>query len=315
LLNERRSLFGNADSALCVYKNRGEQHKMHVRYASVLILAVLPVAAQEPVRAGDANLYSLEKERALGRQLANDIRQKTTAVNSPRVQEYVDHLGQKIASHIQGTRFDYTFNVIADDTSRTTHEPIALPGGVIFIPAALFHGANDEAEFAGMLAHAMEHVAQRHGTRHATANNMGSIPLVFLGGWVPRPDGQAVPLGFLGQLRSNELEADALAVKALALAGFDPTALVRYVERVRPASPGTLPKVFSPLPELDQRIAALRVAIARLPQTSYADPGMEFAAIRDEVVRLTARPEDTRPTLKRYPPTLKRDRPTLKRDK
>jgi predicted Zn-dependent protease len=111
----------------------------------------------------------------------------------------------------------------------------------------------------------------------------------------------------LGQLRSNELEADALAVEALAHAGFDPTALVRYIERVRPASPGTLPKVFSALPERDQRIAGLNVAIARLPQTSYAEPGTEFTAIRDEVVRLTARPQNTPPTLKRDPATLERD--------
>ena len=135
----------------------------------------------------------------------------------------------------------------------------------------------------------------------------GILPLVFMGAWAPRPEGQAVPLGFLGQLRSNELKADALAVEALAHAGFDPTALVRYIERILPASPGTLPKVFSPLPERDQRIAALSVAIARLPQTSYAEPGTEFAAVRDEVVRLTARPEEPPPTLKRDPPTLKRE--------
>ena len=147
---------------------------MRVHYASVLILAVVPVTAQEPVRAGDANLYSLEKERALEQQLANEIRQKTTALNSPRVQEYVDHLGQKIAPQIQGARFDDTFNVIADDTSRTTHEPIALPGGAIFIPAALFPGANDEAEFAGMLAHATD--------VHLCGGVVSSGNLLFLNG-------------------------------------------------------------------------------------------------------------------------------------
>ncbi len=62
------------------------------------------------------------------------------------------------------------------------------------------------------------------------------------------------------------------------------------------------------MPERDERIAALSVAIARLPQTSYPEPGPEFAAIRDEVVRLTTRPEER-------PPTLKRDLNTLKRDK
>jgi len=289
---------------------------MRVHYAGVLVLAVLPVAAQEPVRAGDANLYSLEKERALGQQLAKEIRQTTTALNNSRVQDYVDRLGQQIAARMQGTRFEYTFTVIADDTSRTTHEPIALPGGAVFIPAALFLAVNDEAEFAGMLAHAMEHVGLRHGTRQPKANESGSIPLVFMSGWFSRREGQAFPFGYVGQLRSNELEADAAAAEALAHAGFDPAALVRYIERVRaasPASPGTSPTVLSPLPDRDQQIAALRAALARLPKSSYAEPGTEFAAVREEVVRLTARPEDSRPT--RNPPTLRRDRPTLKRDK
>ena len=165
-------LCSNAGSALCVYKIEVNA-RMRVHYASVLVLAVLPVTAQEPVRAGDANLYSLEKERALGQQLAKEIRQTTTALNSPRVQDYVDRLGQQIAARMQGTRFDYTFTVIADDTSRPTHEPIALPGGAVFIPAALFFAVNDEAEFAGMLAHAMEHVALRHGTRRPKANESG----------------------------------------------------------------------------------------------------------------------------------------------
>ncbi|MEO8595610.1 MAG: M48 family metalloprotease [Candidatus Solibacter sp.] len=300
------------------------KRRMRVPYASVLFLAVLPVAAQEPVGVGDVNGYSLEKERALGQQLASEIRLKTRALNSPAVQEYVEHLGQKIAPHIQGARFDYTFNLIVDDT--LTHEPAALPGGVIFVPAALFAGANDEAEFAGMLAHAMEHVAQRHGTLQTTGNITGnntrsyaSIPLIFMDGWLPGRD-VAIPLRFMAQLRSSELEADASSVEAMAHAGFDPAALVRYLERVRPGPPGTQPKVFSRLPDHDQRIAALGAAIARLPQARYAEPATEFAAIREEVAPLMAQPENnpaTRqrqpPTLRRQPPTLTDDRPTLKR--
>lgn len=284
---------------------------MRLRYACVLVMAVLPVAAQEP-RPGDANLYSPEKEKALGQQLAGEIRQQTTEIHSPRVQEYVKRLGETLAPQMQGARFDYTFHVISEDTSPTTHEPMALPGGVIFIPAALFLEANDEAEFAGMLAHAMEHVAQRHGTREATVSPLGNLagvaPSTFTGLWVPWPAGQAIPVGLLGQMRRDELEADALAVVALEHAGFDPTALLRYVERGRPAAPGTVARVFSPLPERGQRVAALRLAIARLPGARYTEAGAEFAAVRDEVRRLTARPAGTPPTLRPNRPTLERDR-------
>jgi hypothetical protein len=59
--------------------------------------------------------------------------------------------------------FLFTFILFADDTCEITHEPASLPGGYVFVPASLFVATHNEAEFAGMLAHAMEHVAERQG--------------------------------------------------------------------------------------------------------------------------------------------------------
>jgi predicted Zn-dependent protease len=81
----------------------------------------------------------------------------------------------------------------------TIHEPATLPGGYVFVPAGLFLAAQDEAEFAGMLAHAMGHIALRHGTRQATRGvliKQRSIPLIFMGGWTTLcSSGLSIPAG------------------------------------------------------------------------------------------------------------------------
>src|SRR5258708_11734013 len=97
-------------------------------------------------------------------------------------------------------------------------EPLSLPGGYIFVSSRLILTARNDAEFAGMLAHAMAHVAEHHGTRQATqgqvANN-ASIPLIFMGGWISMGEGDEslVPMAFRSTLRRLEVEADVLAVK------------------------------------------------------------------------------------------------------
>jgi predicted Zn-dependent protease len=266
-------------------------------------LVLLPMLAGLSLPASQGvNVYSREKEAALGRQLAAEFRQRSIPVENPAVRDYVNRLGQRLAAQMPEAGFPFTFSVIAGDPCAATHEPAALPGGSVFVPAALLLAARDEAEFAGVLAHAMEHIAQRHGTRQATRGqivNYSSIPLIFVGG---RCAGQAIPLGFVAMQRQAELEADSLAVQAMARAGFDPEALVRYVERLPATSTGAITKAYSPMPEPDRRIAAMRSAIAKLPRVEYAAgaPG-EFAAVQREV-----RPAaESAPT----PPSLIRKRP------
>ena len=270
------------------------------------MLASLPLVTQEPLGAADdINLYSLEKERGLGRGLAAEFRQRTTPIDSPTVQSYLDRLGQGIVRQLRGTKFLFTFSVIADDPCRTIHEPTSLPGGYVFVPAALFLAAHDEAEFAGMLAHAMEHIAQRHGTRQAARGqiaNLSSVPLIFMGGWSGNcSEGLVLPKGFLAIQRSNDLEADALAVQTMARAGFDPMALVRYIERVQHQPTTVTQKAAVGLPDREQRLAAMRSIIEKLPPANYAAPTEDFATVQKELRRLM----ESR-VLPKAPPSLKR---------
>jgi beta-barrel assembly-enhancing protease len=260
---------------------------MRARRIAVWMLSGLSLAAEAPPGPAEnaVNYYSLEKEAALGRQLAADFRQRNSLIDSPTVQNHLDRIGQRIAAELRDAKFPYTFRVIAGDPCRTVHEPAALPGGYVFVPGALFVEARNEAEFAGMLAHAMSHIALRHATRQATrgqVSNLASVPLIFMGGWSGACSEELLlPRAFVASRRSQELEADVLAIRTMTRAGFDPMALVRYIERVQPAA--------SSLPDRDQRLASMRLLMENLPPTNYAAPRQEFTAIQQEVRRLLER--------------------------
>jgi predicted Zn-dependent protease len=270
----------------------------------VAVLA-LPVVAQDRPTGQGVNFYSLEKEAALGRQLAAEAARHTKPLDSAVARDYANEVGQRLAAKVSGPAFTYTFAVIADGADNTTHEPLALPGGYIFVGASLFLAAQDEAEFAGMLAHSIAHIAARHASRQATLGqltNMSTVPLIYMGGGA----GQAIdnnrmvsiPMGLLRFRRENELEADRLAAETMAGAGFDPAALARYIGRVQPEE-GARPWVFSPLPTRRQRIGSLDDAVRALPARAYA-AGDTFQAVKEEVRRLMPVPDST------PPPTLRR---------
>jgi predicted Zn-dependent protease len=252
--------------------------------------------------------YSREKEAALGNKLANEIRQRTTSIQNPTSNGFVERLGRRLAAHMPEAKLDFTFSIIAEDPCPTVHEPVALSGGYVFVPAALFLAAQDESEFAGMLAHAMAHIADRHGMqlfRRDQPTGLADAPLVFVGAWGGScTQGLAIPMGLVATERGFEQEADARAVRTMAQAGFDPDALVRYTERVQPASSSTTSAAFAIIPPRDERVAAMTSTIESLPATNY--PGRvdsEFAAAREQVRR--ALPMNTAAP----PPSLRRKMP------
>ncbi len=268
---------------------------MRISWVIVSTFAGLSLTAQQPL--------SVPKEEALGRHLADELRKQTKPLGSLAAQNYVERLGERITAHAPDIRSALTFSVIADDPCRAVHEPVALPGGYCFVPAALFLAAQDEAEFTGMLAHAIGHIALPHGFRPAAQGpivNYSSIPLIFMGGLSSCSESQAMPVAFAAATRNAELEADSWAAQTLARAGVDPNALVRYLGRVqaKPASPGT-----SLLPSADQRIAALLPVLTKLPVSGSAPAHTpEFAAVQQEVRGLAeVQRRHTPPSLVRKP--------------
>jgi beta-barrel assembly-enhancing protease len=275
------------------------------RFVILLSLAAASFAQQrEPGRG--VNFYSIEKETALGRQFADEFRRDHKPLASPAAQAFVEDLGQRLAAQIGGAPFTYTFATVADNTAYS--EPIALPGGFVFVPSSILLAAKDENEFAGILAHSIAHIASRDGTRQATRAelvNIASVPLIYTGGWtgyaIREGYSITIPLAFLQQWRKFELDADRLAATKLGAAGYDPAALARYIDREQVRfDESVLETKFAQLPPRAVRVDAVQAVISGLPQQSYP-PRPAFAEIQDEVRRLAGASETTK-----KPPTLVR---------
>ena len=241
--------------------------------AALAILALLPVNIYSKDKKKDAdeignrdvgkgvNFYSIEKEIALGKQLATEVERQARIVDDPVIAEYVSRVGQNLVRN-SDAKVPFTIKVVDSDEVNA----FALPGGFFFVNTGILMKADNEAEMAGVMAHEIAHVAARHGTRQATRGqliNYGSIPLIFLGGWagyaIRQGAGLAIPLGFLSFSRGFESEADLLGLEYMYKAGYDPTAFVDFFEKIQSLEkkkPGTMSKVFSSHPPTDSRISA-----------------------------------------------------------
>jgi predicted Zn-dependent protease len=207
------------------------------------------------------NFYSIEKEIALGKQLAEDVQRQAKIIDDPVISEYVNRVGQNIVRN-SDAKVPFTIKVVDDETVNA----FALPGGFFFVDSGLIEKAESEAELAGVMAHEIAHVAARHGTRQATRGEiaqLSTIPLIFMGGWTGYGIRQAasvlIPVGFLKFSRGFESEADMYGLQYMYKTGYDPTAFIDFFEKIETLEkkkPGTMSKVFSTHPMTDDRIVA-----------------------------------------------------------
>jgi predicted Zn-dependent protease len=176
------------------------------------------------------NLYSLEKEIALGKSMAGAIDLHTTFVTDPDINDYINRLAQKIARN-SDAQVPFTIKVIDSLDLRT----FALPGGFLYVDKGLIMEVDSEAELAGLMAREIAHVAARHATRFATrkyAWNMISLPLIYLGGPAGLGTKQIGPLALRKFSRDAEMEADLLGIEYQYAAGYDPQAFVDALEKL-----------------------------------------------------------------------------------
>ena len=257
------------------------------------------------------NFYSLEKEIRIGKQLAADVEKNAKIVDDPVIAEYVNRIGQNIVNS-SDAKVPFTIKVIDSDEVNA----FALPGGYFYVNTGLIELAQDEAELAGVMAHEIAHVAARHGTRSATRAQLvqyASIPLLFIGGWagygIQQAANFAIPMTMLKFSREFEHQADFLGVQYLYNAGYDPTAMVQFFERLKAMqkkNKHAIAKAFSSHPLTKSRIKAVQKTIDQLlpEQPEYAVSSSEFDDVKERLAKLHAR---------RKPTEQDPDRPTLRR--
>ncbi|MEO8025167.1 MAG: M48 family metallopeptidase [Bryobacteraceae bacterium] len=301
------------------------------------LLAAQTSKKQDPEEIGNrdvgkgVNFYSIEKEIALGKELAAQFAKASSIVDDPQVAEYINRLVQNLARN-SDAKVPFTAKVVDAEEVNA----LSLPGGFLFVNTGLILRSDSEAELAGGLAHEIAHIAARHGTRQATRGqiaNVATIPLIFLGGWagvgVRQAAGMLTPMGILAFDRGTEAEADTLGLQYMYKAGYDPAAFVDFWEKMQAAEkrkPGTISKLFATHPPSGERVIAAQKNIQEFlkPKSEYVVNTSEFDAVQRRIYALqNRRGRDGKglPTLRKAPGAgpseieekKDGDRPTLKR--
>ena len=275
------------------------------------------------INKGQLNFYSLDKEVALGRRISAEVDREAKFVDDPIIVEYINRVGQNLVLH-SDSKVPFTIKVMDADEINA----FALPGGFFYVNKGLILAAENEAELAGPMAHEIAHVAARHGVEQDTKGQLvqyGMIPLyIFGGGWtgyaIQQGLGLAIPLGFLKFSRGAEEEADMLAIQYLWASGYDPNAMTSFFEKLQTKEkkkPGTMAKIFSTHPLVDDRIDKVKALLTKFPDRSeYTINTSDFNRVKSRLVSITnarslsakaggtsAEQDGKRPTLKRRQPT------------
>jgi predicted Zn-dependent protease len=244
------------------------------------------------------NLYSLEREIALGKGAAQEVERSAKMITDPVVTEYVNRVGQNLVRN-SDAKVPFTIKVIDSDEINA----FALPGGFFYVNSGLILRADEEAELAGVMAHEIAHVAARHGTKNATKGEImqwASIPLILLGpgGWAGYGLYQglnlAIPIGFLKFSRDAEREADYLGLQYMYKAGYDPNAFVSFFEKIEGEErrhPGSIPKVFSTHPPTPERVQKAQEEIATIlpARDEYIVTTSEFDLVKARLGKIENR--------------------------
>jgi predicted Zn-dependent protease len=266
---------------------------------------------------------SVEKEVAMGRQLAAEVDKQSKFIDNPVITKYVNRVAQNLVLH-SDAKIPFTVKVIDSDEVNA----FALPGGFFYVNKGLILAADNEAELAGVMAHEISHVIARHAVENQTKANLmqyGMLAGILLGGPILsnvlyNGGGFFEGMAFLKFSRNAEAEADKLGTQYVYAAGYDPTALATMFEKLEgkeKKKPGTMSKLFKDHPApADRRAASLALA-ARFPEREeYVINTSEFNRVKARLLRLsnsraTAAGEikgsddgtPGRPTLKRRQPT------------
>ena len=218
---------------------------------------------------------SVDQEIALGLQSAPEMSRQFGGLHpDAAAQALMDRVGQRLLDRGLADvdlPYPFEFHLLADPR---VVNAFALPGGQVFITAALFERLETEGQLAGVLGHEIGHVIERHGAQHLAKAQLtqGLVGAVAVGATDPdSPVGArqaAIAAAAVGQLinlrygREDELQSDAWGVELLPRAGYDPRSLIRVMEILEEASPdGSPPEFLSSHPNPGNRIERIKALI------------------------------------------------------
>jgi predicted Zn-dependent protease len=247
---------------------------------------------------------SLEDEYSLGRMVMRGLRESGRVIEDPELSEYLQSLGLRLSSQAHDGNRNFNFFVVKDPAINA----FALPGGFIGVHAGLLMETDSESELAGVLAHEVAHVTQRHIARSiqnqsraslvSTAAMLAAILIGAAGGGgsnatmgaISAAQGLAVQ-NQINFTRENEYEADRVGIGIMAQAGFDPSGMPKFFEtmgRRTQLGPDQVPELLRTHPVTSARIAESKARAAQYPAIEAHD-SLSYSLMKERL-RVLATP-------------------------
>jgi MAF protein len=245
--------------------------KMGIRVFLLACVLIIPCLALSGCVTREYNIvtgkeemyfYSDEKEVAMGKSIAQEVEKKIKLVDDPLLQKRVQDIGAKIAAVCDRKDIAYTFKVIDDKEVNA----VSLPGGFVYVNKGLIDRITSDDELAGVLGHEVGHITARHSIKKLQSvwgYTLVRLASIFAAGnaGVQNASDLAFTELSLGYSRQDELLADQLAARYAARAGYNPKAMLSFlnkleqIERLKPISP---PVYWKTHPNTPDRIRVVK---------------------------------------------------------
>lgn len=246
-------------------------------------------------------MLTLADEYQIGRMVVRGLRDSDQILDDPEVSEYVQSLGNRLSSEAHDGAQRFSFFTVRDRGINA----FALPGGFIGVNAGLVLETKDESELAGVIAHEIAHVTQRHIARSIAAQSRSSLvstaamlAAILLGAAAGGGDGAMAGVAAAQSLaiqqqvsftRANETEADRVGLGILARSGFDPEGMPAFFEtmsRHAGSSELNIPEMLRTHPVTSTRIAETKERAEQLTFEGGPD-SVSYALTRERLRVLT----------------------------
>ena len=217
-------------------------------------------------------LVSIRDEIEIGQQAQQEVQRQTPQVRDRAIRQYVASLGERLASHASGPDYPYSFST-ADYGELNA---FALPGGPVWMNRGILAAADNESQVAGVMAHEIAHIAQRHAAQQITKGTVANGLLGLLGAIIGNDGGAAgtaaqVAAGLTANgvmlkfSRDDERDADREGVRIMQRAGYDTRGLLEFMqilEHQQGRSPGAVAGFLSTHPAPASRVRELEQLVA-----------------------------------------------------
>lgn len=284
----RATLLGTAPPALEPALRRYQQRNQRERTKWVVLGSVAGVFALSlfglwwgygAVVDWAAEQVPVEVEEKLGESTLAQLKAGGKLIEDGPAVEAIRSIGARLTA---GSRYTYQWAVL-DEASVNA---FAAPGGQVVVHRGLIAAAKTPEELAGVLAHEVQHIEQRH-TLKSMINGLGvaTLATVALGDVSAMGGVLAYQVGTLSYSRDLEAEADRLGLAALSRAKIAPDGMARFFRTLEKEAPQMPIALLSSHPATDDRIEAIEAGIRALPEQDYQPLAIDWAAVQKSVAK------------------------------